>query len=145
MWKIINPYKMAVAAHDNQVSQREFGVYISIFVFLSIIGIVIPLFIVPLNEKLLIVFDSFLSLAIAYVINKKADNAQFWYRFISVNVSIGIMLALLSAIVGAILYLIFQSPPDQSISIGIWIIVLSNILLYKYMCIASGITKEKTR
>lgn len=155
MWRIINPYKMAIAVRDNKVNQREFAAYIFIFL-VSLIGSIILSIPIRIENNLigyvlhiLGFFTFFVPLIIAYFINKKADNAHFWYRYISINIPISIILAIVTLVLFFVYtgFLHYSGLPQKSefnlftwhdvILYSIDTIVL-NIMTYKYMRIASG-------
>lgn len=155
MWKIINPYRMAIAVRDNQVSQKEFWAYVIIFMATLIISIIssIPFHVenilIGYVLQILSFFTFLMPLIIAYFVNKKADNRHFLYRYMSINIPISIIVALLNLVlsfiyVGFLHYLKIQRKPEFGLltwhDVALYFIsaIILNIMIYKYMRIASG-------
>ncbi len=159
---------MAVAVRDNQISDKEFHAYRTIFIVLFVIPVLFNFFLffifgktlftyhlqtmnTPINYSIQIVRLSqlCLPLLIAYLINKKWGGTHFWYRFISVHISVSTILFFTSIIGIVSSHIFFPSllPPLSHISwryiiyLAIQMVIFS-IIISIFMRIASGATKD---
>ena len=99
MWRIVNPYKMAIALRENMVSQKEYILYVIIFLLMWVVNLSFS--ITPSKDswinyvsRIVTILEFLIPLSITYIINRKADNNCFWYRFISISIPINVVLVI---------------------------------------------------
>lgn len=99
-----------------------------IFYILSILGFLIPF-------------------AVAFVVNRQGDDHNFWYRFVSINIPITLVLLIFFLVAAFLHAIIFPQPvaidalPPLSwydLSLMTILFLIENILIYQYMRIASS-------
>ena len=147
--KLFNLNAMARALCEKKVTKIEFRVYAVVF----ILFLVSSFFTSPDDYASPFVFYAYIVsmiiftlalLSIAYVVNKKGDNKDFWYRFISLDMTITIIF--IAAIFGIALFAPIFIDPAQPIVFGWTFLIFTNsfsivylYLMYKYMrCVSSG-------
>ncbi len=151
--RIINPYKMALAVRASEVSGKEYLGYLCIFIILSLSNALLP---APQIETSLVRYvfyiisvSSFLiSFAVAYAANQKGDNNHFWYRFISISVSVTFVLLVFFVIATFLKAGILQQTIGTSDTMPLlsWhdlllvtiFAIIENLMVYRYMRIASS-------
>ena len=102
--RIINPYKMIPALQENRISKKEYTMYAILFA-IWLLGNLLIIFIIhseslspPYISLILSLIGLFAPPAIAYIANKKGDNAHFWYRMVSMNIPIVITVTIVTLI-----------------------------------------------
>ncbi len=153
--RLINLNAMSDALREKRVTKIEFSVY-SVVIF-ALICISILLMGLTNYATTLIFYVNIISmvvftpawLGLAYIANKKGDGKDFWYRFISLNITITIILCVISMISG-IIASFFIYPPSaltkapELLEFGWFDVGLINLfsiiglyLTYKYMRLVS--------
>lgn len=105
--KLFFPWKMAAALTEHTVGKNEYRAYVVLFVLMW--GYIVstlftgwnpdvlyePAFLMPLDIGMFWAV-TFLSLVLAYWLNKKGDGEDFWRRYICLDISISVFLALIT-------------------------------------------------
>lgn len=153
MHRIINPYKMALAVREDKVGKKEYATYVFIFVMLSLLNALLP---TPQTETssvrhvfyTLSILGFLIPLAVAFVANRQGDNHHFWYRFVSINIPITLVLLIFFLVAVFLHASIFpQSVAIDALPPLSWYNLLlitlfslvENILIYRYIHIASSL------
>ncbi len=142
--RLYNLREMSNALCKKEVGKMEFIIYLVIFVFITASGILllqpeayISISVFYANLISMIIFTP-LWLILAYVANKKGDGKDFWYRFISLTITLTIILGIGAVVLGFLIG-IFMSPlilNSQEFSKIIWFdFYITNFfsLLYLYL------------
>ncbi|MFC1615062.1 hypothetical protein ACFL22_00700 [Patescibacteria group bacterium] len=159
--KLFDLNKMSHALCEKKVTKTEFVVYTIIFILLSAAG----LFMMRPGEYIStsVFYANIIGMfvytiawfSLAYTANKKGDGKDFWYRFISLDLAITIIIGAV-VFVGAILYGFFISPHPADLQEmpkmdwgDFYLVVLISIanlyLIHKYMhFISHGCKKQIT-
>lgn len=101
---------MALDLREEKIGKKEFWVYCFLFLVTVVLTIALLLGVwdgamdyqpesLRLIDKVLGVVVSFGTLFLAYYINRKGDGKRFWYRYISLGLPIGIIMAVLGVLV----------------------------------------------
>ncbi len=97
---------------------------------------------VEIVDKTLIALTTIASFVIAYYANRQGDGKRYWYRFISLNTPIAILVLVIGFVLFLIATLVGALDPDTygyaDIGLESLLYLVSFYWLYKYMRIASG-------